>query len=150
MNYHWGNQVGLRLGPGASFNRIENNRIEQSRESGIIIGSPTVKSWNGFNIITGNTIHTNSETNFGKYPAVVAYDTDDTTFTANQICSWDSVGVRHKNGIVLERCKNWIIKDNIIRHQTEKAIIYNKKDGHIVKDNLIDKDVKPKSVIETE
>lgn len=146
MNYHWGNRVGLRLGPGATFNRIENNRIEQSRESGIMIGSPTVKSWNGLNIIIGNTIHTNSEFDFGKYSAVTAYDANDITFTGNQIFSWESVGVRHKNGIELVRCKNWIIKDNNIRHHTEKAIVYNKKDGHIIKDNIKDKDVKAKNI----
>lgn len=145
MNYHWGNRVGLRLGPGARMNRIENNRIEQSRESGIVIGSPAVKSLNDLNIISGNTIHTNSETNFGKYSAVTAYDASEITFIGNQIFSWDSISVRHKNGIELVRCKNWIIKDNNIRHHTEKAIVYSKKDGHIVKDNIMDKDAKPES-----
>lgn len=144
MNYHWGNTVGLRLGPGANFNRIENNRIEQSKESGVVIGSETPGTWNMFNIITGNTIHTNSETNSGKFSAVVAYDTYETTFCANQLLSWSSENVKHKNGLVLVRCKNWIIKDNIFRHHSEKAIIYSKKDGHIVKDNLMDKDVVPK------
>ncbi|MHB1457792.1 MAG: right-handed parallel beta-helix repeat-containing protein [Armatimonadota bacterium] len=144
MNYHWGNRVGVRM-LGGNFNRVENNRIEQSRESGLVIGDPTPGTWNAYNIITGNTIHTNSETNSGKFPAVVAYDAHETTFCTNQLMSWDSNSVRHKHGLVLERCRTWIIKDNIFRHHSEKAMVLNKKkDGHIIKDNIMDKDVDPK------
>jgi hypothetical protein len=39
MNYHWGNTVALRL-VGSHFNRIENNRFEESQETGILIGNP--------------------------------------------------------------------------------------------------------------
>jgi hypothetical protein len=28
LNYHWGNQVALRMGPAANYNRIENNRLK--------------------------------------------------------------------------------------------------------------------------
>ena len=136
LNYHWGNVVALRL-IGAHFNRIENNRLEQSRESGIVIGDPKAGDGSCLNIITGNTIHTNSEHNKGKFPAVVAYYAGDTTFCQNQIFSWDSNSQLHSDGLVIGRgCKNWIVKDNIIRHVTGKALVYDKKAGHIVKDNI--------------
>lgn len=139
MNYHWGNVVALRLGPGANFNRIENNRFEQSRETGILIGSPKGGDANHLNIITGNTIHTNSEGTPGKFNAVEAYDADSLTFTNNQIFSWNCDAVKHKSAIALGmNCRKWIIKDNIIRHGTAKPIVYNPKDGHIVKDNIVD------------
>ena len=139
MNYHWGNTVALRLGPGANFNRIENNRFEQSREQGILIGDPTGGDGNGFNIITGNTIHTNSEHNSGRFAAVEAYDAGEITFCQNQIFSWDSNTVKAKHGLVLGRgCRHWIVKDNIIRHITEAAIVFDGKAEHIVKDNLVD------------
>ena len=35
LNYHWGNHVALRMGPGANYNRIENNRFEESREKSL-------------------------------------------------------------------------------------------------------------------
>jgi hypothetical protein len=137
MNYHWGNVVALRLGPGAHYNRIENNRFEQSRESGLVIGDSRGGDSCNFNIITGNTIHTNSEHNSGKFPAVIAYDASDVTFCQNQIFSWNSEAVRHTDGLVLGRgCRNWIVKDNIFRHHTGKAIVSEEKAEHVVKDNL--------------
>ena len=137
MNYHWGNTVALRLGPGAHFNRIENNRLEQSYESGIVIGDPKGGDVNQLNIITGNTIHTNSEHNSGKFPAVIAYDAVDTTFCQNQIFSWASDSVKHTIGLVLDKgCRDWIVKDNIFRHHSEKAVKYDKKAGHVVNDNI--------------
>lgn len=138
MNYHWGNTVALRLGPGAHYNRIENNRFEQSRENGILIGDPKHPSVNQLTIITGNTIHTNAEGNSGKFNAVEAYDAYGFTFTNNQIFSWDCGTVKCKSGLALGRnCKQWIIKDNIIRHCTAKPLVYDPKDGHVVKDNII-------------
>jgi len=137
MNYHWGNTVGFRLGPGANFNRIENNRFEQSRRQGILIGNPDGGDACQLNIITGNTIHTNSEKDKGVYPAVAAYDAVDTTFCENQVFSWDSNTARHKNALVIGRgCASWIVKDNIFRHCTEAPIVYDKKANHIVKDNI--------------
>ncbi|MHB0998334.1 MAG: right-handed parallel beta-helix repeat-containing protein [Armatimonadota bacterium] len=143
MNYHWGNLVGLRLGPGSHYNRIENNRMEQSRESGIVIGDPKGGEGSVYNIITGNTIHTNSETNSGLYPAVAAYDSFHTTFCTNQILSWACDVVKHKHGLVIERSGEWIVKDNFFRHHAEKALVYDKKAGHLIKDNKMDPDVKP-------
>ena len=139
MNYHWGNVNALRLGPGANFNRIENNRFEQSREIGIIIGDPEKGDPSSFNIITGNTIHTNSEGKPGEFAAVAAYDAHQTTFCQNQVFSWDSNSVKHKSSLVLGRsCFNWIVKDNNFRHNTGKALVYDENAGHIIKDNLMD------------
>ena len=138
LNYHWGNTVALRLGPGASFNRIENNRFEQSSENGILIGDAKGIACR-LNIITGNTIHTNAEGNSGLFNAVEAHNTYGTTFTTNQIFSWDSNTVKAKSGLVFaDECKQWIVKDNIINHCTEKPLVYGRKDGHIVKDNILE------------
>lgn len=137
-NYHWGNTVALRM-IGCNFNRVENNRLEQSRENGILIGDPKGGGGCAFTIITGNTIHTNSEHNTGLFAAVEAYDAVETTFCTNQILSWDSNTVLAKNGLALGRgCGTWIVKDNIIRHVVGDAIVYDEKAGHIVKDNLFD------------
>ena len=124
MNYHWGNVVALRLGPGANFNRVENNRFEQSRENGILIGDAKGDACM-LNIITGNTIHTNSEGNSGTFNAVEAHNAFDTTFTTNQIFSWNSDATKAKSGVVItDNCRRWIVKDNIIRHCADKPIVY--------------------------
>jgi hypothetical protein len=103
----------------------------------MVIGDPKGGDASQLNIITGNTIHTNSEHNKGKFPAVAAYDAVDTTFCQNQIFSWDSNTVKHKVGLLIGRgCSNWIVKDNILRHHVEGAIEYDRKAGHIVKDNI--------------
>jgi len=138
-NYHWGNKVALRLGPGAHFNRVENNRLEQSREIGVLIGDPKGGDACQLNILTGNTIHTNSESASERFNAVEAYNAVDTTFCTNQIFSWNSDAVKHKSALALGTgCRRWIIKDNIFRHSAAKPVVYDPKDGHIVKDNLVD------------
>ena len=143
MNYHWGNTVALRM-IGCNFDRIENNRFEQSREIGILIGERNGGDASQLNIFTGNTIHTNSEGSPGKFNAVEAYDAVDTTFCTNQVFSWDSNTIKHKSALALGRgCRRWIIKDNIFRHSAAKPIVYNPKDGHIVKDNLVDPEQSP-------
>lgn len=137
MNYHWGNEVAFRMGPGCKFNRVANNRFEQSRREGIRIGDQTEGDPNVLHIITGNTIHTNGEFTLGVHTAVVAYDAVDITFTSNQIFSWDSNGTRHRHALELRRgCRSWIIKNNIFRHQTDAAAILNDGGDHLVKDNL--------------
>lgn len=138
MNYHWGNVVALRLGPGANFNRIENNRFEQSREQGILLGEAGGDACQ-LNIITGNTLHTNSEGEPGRFNAVEAHNTSATTFTSNQIFSWNSAKVKAKSGLVFtDNCKQWIVKDNLVRHCVEKPLVFGPQDGHIVKDNLLE------------
>lgn len=139
LNYHWGNEVALRVGPAAHYNRIQNNRFEQSRRSGILIGDPGGGGPCVFNILTGNTIHTNSEHNLGQYDAVAAFDALETTFCLNQIFSWDSARQRHRSGLVLGRgCRRWIVKDNIVRHCTAAPIAYATDAEHLVRDNLTD------------
>jgi hypothetical protein len=139
MNYHWGNRVALRMVSGSSFNRVENNRFEESLESGLILGDPTGGPVNTFNIISGNTFHTNSQEKSGGYPAVAAYDAREITFCGNQIFSWNASVWKHKNSLVIGRnCERWIIKDNIFRHNSEQALVYDPKMQIIVKDNLMD------------
>lgn len=140
LNYHWDNEVALVLGPGADYNRIANNRFEESRTSGIIIGNPDEPDqWNRYNIITGNTIHTNSKGNMRGYDAVVAYDAHDTTFTSNQVFSWYPPTTQHRSALVLGRgCDTWIVTGNIMRHNSAEAIVAAEDAGHIIKDNLVD------------
>jgi len=138
MNYHWGNRVALRVGPGSHFNRIENNRFEQSREVGLLLGEKAAQGCY-LNIISGNTFHTNSEEKSGAWPAIEAYGAADVTFTSNQVFSWDSATTKHRHCLVLgDGCRSWIVKDNILRHSTEKPILYDAAAGHVVKDNLTD------------
>lgn len=138
LNYHWGNVNAFHLGPGSHYNRIENNRFEESRETGIIIGAPDSKEATVHNSFIGNTIHTNSEGSSGVYPAVAAYYAHAFIFTGNQVFSWDCNSVKHKASLVLDdHCMHWIIRDNIFRHNTDKALIYNREGQHIVKDNHI-------------
>lgn len=138
-NYHWGNIVALQIAGGCNFNRIENNRFEESAQQGILIGRPEPGWGTCFNIITGNTIHTNSKGNFGEFNAVEAYDAHQVTFCTNQILSWDNSSTRHKSALVVGKgCWNWIIKDNNLRHSTAQALVYDETAAHIVKDNLTD------------
>ncbi len=137
MNYHWGNMVALRLQPGSHFNRFENNRFEESREYGILIGDASKSEGLYFNLFTGNTIHTNSQSASGKFPALLAYNAANVTFTSNQVFSWDNKTYKHKAGLELGKgCEKWIIKDNQFAHQTGPAVIYDASAGHIVKDNI--------------
>jgi hypothetical protein len=126
------------MGPGSHFNRIQNNRFEQSREHGVLIGEPG-GSGCYLNIITGNTFHTNSEEKSGGWPAIEALGAVDVTFTSNQVFSWDNATTRHRSSLVLGKgCRAWIVKDNILRHNTEKALVYDGTAGHVVRDNLTD------------
>lgn len=137
-NYHWGNVNGFKM-VSCNFNRIENNRFEESSESGVVIGSSAPWSGGAYNIILGNTIHTNSQGNFGKFPAVIARNASVFQFCTNQILSWDSGSTKHKNGLVFDAgCSKWIVKDNIIHHSTEKPLVYEENAGHVIKDNILD------------
>lgn len=139
LNYHWGNQVALRMGPAANYNRIENNRFEECRESALVIGSESGDDWNAFHIITGNTFHTNSQAKPGEFAAVVAHHAHDITFCQNQIFSWDSTKYRHKHSLVINaNCSQWIVKDNHFRHNTGEALVTHSNSGMLIKDNLTD------------
>ena len=130
----------MTLGPGADYNRIENNRFEMSRASGIIIGnSETADQWNRYNTFIGNTIHTNSMGKMRGHDAVVAYDSHNTIFSSNQIFSWYPPTTQHKSALVLGRgCGTWIVTGNIMRHNSAEAIVAAEDMGHIIKDNLVD------------
>lgn len=138
-NYHWGNRVALRLGPDSNFNRIENNRFEESREQGILIGDPSSARGLYLDIIIGNTIHTNSQDAPGRFPAVEAYGASDVTFCCNQVFSWDSTRLRHRCSLLIGRgCRSWIVTDNILRHNAETALSYDRDAGHLIGRNLTD------------
>ena len=138
-NMHWDNVVALRLSPGCHYNRIENNRFEESRHEGIIIGEEEATEPNVFNLLTGNMLHTNSKMNKGQFSAVVAYHAIQTTFTDNQIFSWNSDQTMMKHCVVIGKgCGDWIVADNIMMHNVEQpAIVYDENAGHIVKDNIL-------------
>ncbi len=138
LNYHWGNRVAFRMAAGSHFNRIENNRFENSRAEGVILGDE--KPWACMlTIFTGNTVHTNSEGAPGKHAAMTATNVHDCTFTSNQVFSWDATHVKHLHSLVLGAgCRNWIVKDNILRANEGPSLVYAEGNGHIVKDNLAD------------
>lgn len=143
-NYHWNNRVALRLGPGCHYNRIENNRFEESETCGIRIGESghaegDWPSYCSFNIFMGNTIHTNSKAGVGAHPAVAAWNATEVTFLGNQVFSWNSEQYRHSSALVLGTgCNAWIIRGNILRHHTSEAIVLNDPARHLVGDNLVD------------
>jgi hypothetical protein len=139
LNYHWGNHVALRMGPGTNYNRVENNRFEESCETALVIGTDAADDWNMFHIITGNTFHTNSQSKSGGYPAIMAHNAHDVTFCQNQVFSWNSAQTRHQHSLVVGKsCRDWIIKDNIFRHNAQEALVYPADAGMLVKDNLTD------------
>lgn len=138
LNYHWGNVVAFRMGAGCHFNRIENNRFENARREAVILGGPNPYACM-LTIFTGNTVHTSSEEASGRYPAIVATNVTDMTFTSNQVFSWDAAHARHRSSLVIgSGCRNWIVKDCVFRHNTGRSLVYEEDAGHIVKDNLAD------------
>lgn len=137
-NYHWGNVNALQM-VRCNFNRLVNNRFEESSEAGVVIGEDAEWSGGAYNILVGNTIHTNSQGNKGVHPAVLARQASMVTFTSNQILSWDSNSTMHRDGLVLGAgCSRWIVKDNIIHHWTGKPVVGDDSAAHIIRDNIVD------------
>jgi len=134
MNYHWANDVAFRLNPGSNYNRIENNRFEESATNGIVIGDPAAtKAWTLHNTFTGNTIHTNSQSVRGAYAAVLAYDAQFVVFTGNQAFSWDPDHYVHKASLELARdCWHWTVRDNVFRHNVVGPVVIGTLVGHIL------------------
>ena len=143
-NYHWNNRVAFRLAAGCHYNRIENNRFEESETCGVQIGEAghaegDWAAYCNFNIILGNTIHTNSKGGMGLHPAVAAWNATETTFSGNQVFSWNSGQCRHSSALVLGTgCNAWIIRGNILRHHASEAIVLNDPARHLVGDTLAD------------
>jgi len=141
LNYHWDNKTALKMSNDCHFTRIENNRFEESYETGIIMGDKNDPSGAvSLTIFTGNTIHSNSKNNYGKFNAVEMYNIRDIIFNNNQIFSWNFLDSSVKHCLtVSDNSTGVMIKDNIFRHHTEDALIYPKDDeSFIVKDNMID------------
>jgi len=127
----------LILAGGCHFNRFLGNRFEESRKEGVIIGAASDTAGQYFNIFTGNTFHTNSQSKKGGYSAIVAYHASDVTFTANQVFSWNSADFLHKSSLeLLKGCERWIVTGNNFAHNTGPAVVYEATAGHIVEQNI--------------
>jgi hypothetical protein len=134
-NYHWDNVVGVRVGPLSHYNRIANNRFEESRHQGLVIngegGDPSYHT-----IISGNTFHTNSKTNPGQYSAVAAWNAHDVVFSSNNVFSWDAATTRHLHGLEMHGCKSWVIGGNIFRNHEGEAILATECENLRLSDNI--------------
>lgn len=127
------NNVGLKNGPGSSFNRIENNRFCLNKYQGILLGD-IAGDWNGYNLITANIVQSNSQAQSGNYSAVEAHNSSQITFTDNQIYSWDASTVKYCVDIN-DGCSGWLIKKNILRNFATTQI-YGTAGNNIIKENL--------------
>jgi hypothetical protein len=136
MNYHWGNRVAFAMESGSHFNRIVNNRFENSRREGVVLGGEAPYACM-LTIFTNNTIHTNSEEASGRYPAVRAANVTDLVFANNQVFSWDAAKVLHMSSLVVgPGCRDWIIRQNTFRHNAGPALVCPPDAGHVVGDNI--------------
>ncbi len=139
MNYHWRNVNALRMVGGCSFNRVENNRFENSQETAVVLGDPADKVRSRYNIFLGNTFHTNSELKFGAYPAMTACNAYAVTFSANQFFTWNARTYKHSHSLVLgPNCGQWLVKDNVFHGNTGEPIVHDEQADILLKDNLTD------------
>ncbi|HPA16634.1 MAG TPA: right-handed parallel beta-helix repeat-containing protein [Verrucomicrobiae bacterium] len=139
MNYHWGNVNALRITGGSSFNRLENNRFEESRETAVVMGELRVGGICRYNIFAGNTFHSNSQDKPGEFAAMTASNAKAITFTGNQFFSWNATAYKHRSSLVLgSGCTRWIITGNIFDHNTGTPLLYDGGAQIIVRDNLTD------------
>ncbi len=92
-----------------------------------------------FDIITGNTFHTNSQAKSGQFPAVLAHNAHEITFCENQVFSWNSQRYQHKHSLqIAADCDRWIIKNNIFRHNKGQAVACDASRQMTMRDNLTD------------
>ena len=80
----------------SKYNRIVNNRFEQSRHSGVQID--TCEEF----IFTGNWINANSQSPTNTYNQLTVTNTKNSTFCSNIFFSWDYPSVVAKNSIELK------------------------------------------------
>jgi hypothetical protein len=120
-NYHWGNDVAAQIGPGSHYNRIANNRFEESNRHGLVLNAETGDA-SIHTLIIGNTFHTNSKAGIGQHSAVVAWNAYDVVFSGNNVFSWDTNTCRHKHGLEMHGCKSWVVSGNVFRNQDGEAI----------------------------
>ena len=145
QNYHWENTVDVMI-INSHYNRFENNRFEEARETGVILGDPNTDEISIFNIFLGNTFHTNSKSKYGAFPSFIAYNAMNTTFTSNQFFSWNAEFMPSSCLIVEKGCSDWIIKDNILKYSANEPLIVSEtaKDM-IISDNIIKEGFKSKA-----
>lgn len=137
LNYHWGNRNGIQVAQGCERIDIVDNRAEQSKESGLLLGGIPGGAPNRDLTIRGNTFHTNPELKPGTASDVTASNTSDVKFIANQLYTWWEPR-RFRHGVELaDDCMNWTIEGNFVRDNNEKAIKHNPKSGHTFHLNLL-------------
>lgn len=138
LNYHWGNKIGLWFDHDCSDIKILENRSEQSRVNGMLLGTPEGGLPNRRILIEGNTFHTNPELDPGTAANVAAFNTSDVKFVSNQIYTWWDQR-KSSNGIELDDySKNWELDSNYIRDFLQEAVKYNKKNNIKFKNNVFD------------
>lgn len=138
LNYHWGNKIGFWIAQDCSDIRILENRAEQSKENGLLLGMPEGGLPNRNILIEGNTFHTNPELDPGTTSNVAAYKTSNVTFAANQVYTWRDQR-KSSNGIELDEfCRDWLFDSNYVRDFLGEAIKYPKKNGIAFRNNIYD------------
>jgi parallel beta-helix repeat protein len=88
-NYHWGNTVGFRH-VDCNYNRIEDNRFEESKQQGAYLSGCTRT------IFSGNTIHTNSQQTLGAYDNAYFTNCDTLIVSGNDSFDWNSGATAHR------------------------------------------------------
>ncbi|MHB1457502.1 MAG: right-handed parallel beta-helix repeat-containing protein [Armatimonadota bacterium] len=138
LNYHWGNKIGLWFDHDCSDIKILENRSEQSRVNGMLLGTPEGGLPNRRFVIEGNTFHTNPELDPGTAPNVAAYNTSNVKFLSNQIYTWWSER-KSTNGLELDdNCKDWELDSNYFRDYLKDAVKYNNKNNIKFRNNIFD------------
>lgn len=138
LNYHWGNKIGLWFDHDCSDIKILENRSEQSRVNGLLLGTPEGGLPNRRILIEGNTFHTNPELDPGTAPNVSAYNTSNVKFISNQIYTWWDQR-KSSNGLELDdNCRDWELDSNYFRDYINDAVKYNKKNNIKFRNNIFD------------
>lgn len=138
LNYHWGNKHGVWFDHDCSDIRILENRSEQSRINGLLLGTPEGGLPNRRIVIEGNTFHTNPELDPGTAANVAAYNTSNVKFISNQIYTWWDQR-KSTNGLELDDyCRDWELDSNYIRDYINEAVKYNKKNNIKFRNNIFD------------
>jgi parallel beta-helix repeat protein len=94
-NYHWGNTVGFRH-LNCNYNRIENNRFEESKQQGVYMNGCTRT------IFSGNTIHTNSQQAFGGFDNAYFTNCDTLIVSGNTSFDWNNGATAHRYGFFFD------------------------------------------------
>ncbi|MCW3701474.1 right-handed parallel beta-helix repeat-containing protein, partial [Burkholderia cenocepacia] len=106
QNYHWNNSIGFQM-QFSQYNRIENNRFEESDSYGSYIYGCSKM------VYLGNTIHTNSEASKGTYDNVYFGLVTDSVIQGNSSFDWNGGSTGHRYGFNFgDGCSNLNIQGN--------------------------------------